>query len=84
MSALTLLSWEVMSALGCCFLVVGGDALVAGSAMLGTRGWPDAGGAVGWLVGGGTTGAGWLGLTTSAVGWYTLPDRVTSVHVSVA
>ena len=68
MSALTLLNWEVMSALGCCFLVVGGDALGVGFAVLGTGGWPDAGGAAGWLAGGGIGGAGRLGLTTSAAG----------------
>ena len=38
MSALTLLSWEVMSALGCYFLVVEGDVLGVGSAVLGTGG----------------------------------------------
>ena len=47
MSTLTFLSWEVMSALGCLFLVVGGDALVVGFAVVGTRGWPDVGGAAG-------------------------------------
>ena len=57
-----------MSALGWPFLVVGGDALLAGSAMLGIGGWPDAGGAVGWLASGGAVGAGRLGLTTSAAG----------------
>ena len=93
MSALTLLSWEVMSVLWCGFLVVGGDALEVGSTGLGAGGWLDAGGAAGWLTsrgaagwlaGGGAAGAGRLGLTTDAVGWYTLPDRVTSTHVSMA
>ena len=59
MSALTFLSWEVMSALGWLFLVVGGATLVVGSAAVGTAGWPD---------GGGTTGSGWLDLITGAVG----------------
>ena len=68
MSAQIFLSWEVMSALGCLFLVVGGDGLVVGSTMVGTGGWPNAGGATGWLAGGGTVGAGRLGLTTGAVG----------------
>ena len=92
-SALTLLSWEVMSVLWCGFLAVGGGALGVGSTGLGAGGWLDAGGAVGWLTGrsaagwlagGGAADAGRLGLTTSAAGWYTLPDRVTSAHVSVA
>ena len=57
--ALTFFSWEVMSASGWPFLVVGGVALVVGSAVAGTRGWP---------VGGGTVGSRWLGLTTGAGG----------------
>ena len=57
-----------MSALGWLFLVVGGDAFVVGSAVVSAGGWPDAGGAVSWLAGGGTVGAGWLSLTTDAVG----------------
>ena len=57
------------------FLVVGRGVLVVGSAVVGTEGWPDGGGAVG---------VGRLGLNTSAVGLYTLPDRVTSTHVSMA
>ena len=60
MSALTFLSWEVMSALGWLFLVVGGAALVVGSAVVGTGGWSDA---CGWLASGGTAGAGRLDLT---------------------
>ena len=67
MSALTFLSWEVMSALGWLFLVVGGGALVVGSAMVGTGGWPNGGGTVGWLDGGGTVGFGRLGLATGNV-----------------
>ena len=47
MSALTFLSWEVMSALGWLFLVVGGVALVVGSAVVGAGGWLDGGGTVG-------------------------------------
>ena len=84
MSALTFLSWEVMSALGWLFLVVGGEALVVGSAVVGIGGWPNGGGAAGRLASVGTAGAGRLGLTTSAVGLYTLPDHVTSAHVSMA
>ena len=57
-----------MSALGWPFLVVGGDALVVGSAMLGIGGWPDVGGAADWLASGGTAGAGRLGLITDAEG----------------
>ena len=68
MLALTFLSWEVMSALGWPFLVVGGEALVVGSAAVGTGGWPDAGGATGWLASGGAAGAGRLDVTASAVG----------------
>ena len=82
--ALTLLSWEVMSVLWCGFLVVGGGGLRVGSTRLGAGGWLDAGGATGWLAGGGATGVGRLGLTIGAMGWYILPDRVTSAHVSVA
>ena len=77
----------------CGFLVIGRDALGVGSTELGAGGWLDAGGAAGWLTGrgaaswlagGGAAGAGWLGLTTGAAGWYTLSDRVTSAHISVA
>ena len=75
MFALTFLSWEVMSALGWLFLVVGGVALVVGSTMVGTGGWLD---------GGGTADSGRLGLATGAIGLYTIPDRVTSMHVSMA
>ena len=39
MSALTLLSWEVMSVLWCGFLVVEGDALGVGFAGLGAGDW---------------------------------------------
>ena len=82
-----------MSVLWCGFLPIGEGALGVGSTRLGAGGWPDAGGATGWLTGRGATGwlvsgvaagAGRLGLTTSVAGWYTLPDRVTSTHVSVA
>ena len=68
MLALTFFSWEVMSALGWPFLVVGGVALVVGSAMVGTRGWPDGGGITGWPEEGGTAGYGRLGLTIGAMG----------------
>ena len=61
-------SWEVMFALWCGFLVVEGDALGVGSAGLGAGGWPDAGGAAGWLAGEGAAGAGQLGLTIDATG----------------
>ena len=65
MSALTLLSWEVMSVLWCGFLVAEGGALGVGSAGLGAGDWLDAGGAASWRdIGGGTAGAGRLGLTT--------------------
>ena len=47
MFALTFLSWEVMSALGWPFLVVEGVALVVGSTMVGTGGWPDGRGVAG-------------------------------------
>ena len=73
-----------MSVLWCGFLVVEGDALGVGSTGLGAGGWLDAGGAAGWLTGRGAAGVGRLGLTTGAVGWYTLPDRVTTAHVSMA
>ena len=82
-----------MSVLWCGFLVVEGNALGAGSTRLSAGGWLDARGvagwltgrgAVGWLAGGGAAGAGRLGLTIGAAGWYTLPDRVTSAHISVA
>ena len=59
MFALTFLSWEVMSALGWLFLVVGGVVLVVGSDVVGIEDWPD---------GGGTTGSRWLGLTVGVVG----------------
>ena len=53
-----------MSALGWPSLVVGGEALVVGSAVVGAGGWPDAGGA-GWLARGGAVGVGRLALTAS-------------------
>ena len=67
-SALTFLSWEVVSALGWPFLVVGGETLGVGSAVVDAGSWPDVGGAAGWLARGGAAGAGWLGLTADA-GW---------------
>ena len=68
MSALTFLNWEVMSAMRWLFLVVGGVALVVGSIVVGTGGWPVGRGTVGWPDGGGTAGTGRLGLATGAVG----------------
>ena len=79
MSALTFLSWEVMSALSWLFLVVGRGSLAVGSAVIGTGGWPEGGVAAGWLASEGTASAGLLGLTTDVVGLLTLPDQVTSV-----
>ena len=76
-SALTLLSWEVMSILWCDFLAMGEGALGVGFTGLGAGGWLDAGGAMGWLTGrgaagwlagGGAAGVGQLGLTTGAAG----------------
>ena len=59
MSALTFFSWEVMSALGWPFLVIGKGVLVADSDVVGTGGRPD---------GGGIAGSGRLGLTAGARG----------------
>ena len=44
MSALTFLSWVVMSAVGWSFLVVEGVALAEGSSMVGPEGWLAGGG----------------------------------------
>ena len=68
MSTLTFFSSEVMSALGWPFLVVGGVALVVGSAVVGTGGWPNGKGTWGWPNGGGIAGFGRLGLTAGAEG----------------
>ena len=68
MSTLTFFNWEVMSALGWPFLMVGGVALVVGSAVVGTGGWPNGGGAVSWPEKGATAGSGRLGLTVGAGG----------------
>ena len=55
MSALTFLSWVVMSAVGGSFLVVEGVALEEGSSVMGPGG---------WLAGGGRVGSGRQGLAT--------------------
>ena len=53
--------------------------------VMGPEGWPVV---AGWLAGGSWlangVGSRQLGLATGAAGLYTLPDRMTSVHVSVA
>ena len=85
-----------MSAEGWSFLVVGIVALVVGSVEGGSRDWVTGGWLTGgdgltggWLTGG--VGSGGLGLAIGAVGLvagvaglYTLPDRVTSAHISAA
>ena len=91
MSALTFFSWAVMSAEGWSFLVAGIVVLVVGSVEGGSGDWLTGGdgSAGGWFTG--RIGSGGLGLAigatglaAGAVGLYTLPDRVTSAHISVA
>ena len=96
MSALTFFSWAIMSAEGWSFLVVGIVALVVGSVEVGSGDWSTGG----WLSGGDGSAGGWFtgrvglaglglaigaaGLVAGAAGLYTLPDRMTSAHISAA
>ena len=96
MSALTFFSWAIMSAESWSFLVAGIVVLVVGSVGRRSRDWLTGG----WLTGGDGSVGGWLadgvgsgglglairvaGLVAGAVGLYTLPDHVTSAHISAA